>query len=100
MEGDGTMSLMTRAERVTKKPEWVRSFVGVGADLFWRDFAAGGLLDEADEVPELDEVLEGRVPNRTTGSLGIVADLAPGKTRNFEFVLAWSFPNRANSWAS
>jgi len=26
----GTMSLMTRAERVTKKPEWVRSFVGPG----------------------------------------------------------------------
>jgi hypothetical protein len=26
----GTMSLMTRAQRVTKKPEWVRSFVGAG----------------------------------------------------------------------
>ena len=54
----GTMSLMTRAVQVTAKPEWVRSFVGVGAELFWRYFAADGLLDEADEVPELDEVLE------------------------------------------
>jgi non-lysosomal glucosylceramidase len=75
----GTMSLMTRAERVTAKPAWVRSFVGVGAELFWRDFAADGLLDEADKVSEVDEVDGGAVPARTTGSLGIVADLAPGR---------------------
>jgi uncharacterized protein (DUF608 family) len=96
----GTMSLMTRAERVTKKPEWVRSFAGAGAELFWRDFAADGLLDETDGTLPVEEVMPGRVPNRTTGSLGIVADLAPGKTHDFEFVLAWSFPNRPNSWGS
>jgi len=94
----GTMSLMTRAERVTKKPEWVRSFVGAGAELFWRDLTADGLLDEADPALPAEEVMPGRVPNRTTGSLGIVADLAPGETRDFEFVLAWSFPNRPNCW--
>jgi uncharacterized protein (DUF608 family) len=94
----GTMSLMTRAERVTKKPEWVRSFTGVGAELFWRDFAADGLLDENDGTLPAEEVMPGMVPKRTTGSLGILADLAPGETRDFEFVLAWSFPNRMNSW--
>jgi uncharacterized protein (DUF608 family) len=94
----GTMSLMTRAERVTKKPEWVRSFCGAGAELFWRDFAADGLLDEDDGAVPAEEVMPGVVPNRTTGSLGIVADLAPGETRDFEFVLAWSFPNRPNCW--
>ena len=36
---------------MTKKPEW-RSFVGTGAELFWRDFAADGLLDEADKARE------------------------------------------------
>ncbi|HEX7779265.1 MAG TPA: GH116 family glycosyl-hydrolase, partial [Vicinamibacterales bacterium] len=60
----GTMSLMTRAERVTKKPEWLRSFVGVGAALFWRDFAADGLLDEADKAP-VEEVMGGAVNPRT-----------------------------------
>jgi hypothetical protein len=73
----GTMSLMTRAERVTKKPEWVRSFVGTGAELFWRDFAADGLLDEADEAP-VEEVMAGTVPARTTGSLGLRRPRAGG----------------------
>ena len=44
-----------RLVRTVLAPEWVRSFVWVGADLFWRDFAADGLLDETDEVPELGD---------------------------------------------
>jgi uncharacterized protein (DUF608 family) len=94
----GTMSLMTTAERVTVKRSWVPSFVGVGSELFWRDFVTDGLLDSDDVLPADDEVLGGPPPSRCTGSLGIVADLLPGETRDMEFVLAWSFPNRANFW--
>jgi uncharacterized protein (DUF608 family) len=50
------------------------------------------------EGPDAAAHLEDHVTRLRVGSLGIVHELAPGETRDFEFLLAWSFPNRPTGW--
>lgn len=113
--GYGTLSLTTTDASTTAKPQWVTGFWPDGPRLFWNDLADDGLLDAeprltledrprglfadsaADGPMREDELFE-RLPRLRTGSLGIVRELAPGESRDFEFVLAWSFPNRHRSW--
>ncbi|ROR96570.1 uncharacterized protein (DUF608 family) [Salana multivorans] len=114
--GHGTLSLTTTDPSVTVKPQWSVGFWPDGSRLFWNDFASDGLLEpearatledrprgvfaEGDDGRESfteEELLE-LLPRVRTGSLGIVHTLAPGETRSFEFVLAWSFPNRHRGW--
>lgn len=121
-EGDpgyGTLSLTTTDAETTAKPQWVTSYWPDGARLFWNDLTDDGLLSaeerltledrprglfaELDADPEAaplseDEMLA-KLPRLRTGSLGIVHALAPGESRDFEFVLSWSFPNRRRGWA-
>ena len=125
--GYGTLSLTTTDAATTAKPQWVTGFWPDGPRLFWNDLSSDGLLDPeprltledrprglfADSAPDADdesddterrsaamseEELFELLPRLRTGSLGIVHELAPGETRDFEFVLAWSFPNRHRSW--
>lgn len=114
--GYGTMSLTTTDASTTAKPQWVTGYWPDGPRLFWDDFSADGLLtpevratledrprglfaelDGEAAVLTEDELLD-RLPRLRTGSLGIVHELAPGESREFEFVLAWSFPNRHRGW--
>jgi uncharacterized protein (DUF608 family) len=106
----GTMSLLTRAGDVVAMPEWPAG----RAESFWHSLRTDGRLaahEQGDtggaiwsELPEwLEEsgfeVSEDLLaPKRRTGSLGIVHDIPPGESRNFEFVLAWHFPTRVNGW--
>ena len=113
--GYGTLSLTTTDPATTAKPQWVTGFWPDGARLFWNDLSDDGLLapeprltledrprglfaDSAAAGPVSEEELFERLPRLRTGSLGIVHELAPGESRDFEFVLAWSFPNRHRSW--
>ncbi len=114
--GYGTLSLTTSDASVTAKPRWVTGYWPDGARLFWNDLTADGLLDpeprltledrprglfaELDESGDLTEaeMFASRLPRVRTGSLGIVHTLSPGEARDFEFVLAWSFPNRHRAW--
>jgi uncharacterized protein (DUF608 family) len=113
--GYGTLSLTTTDASTTAKPQWVTGFWPDGARLFWNDLSADGLLepeprltledrprglfaDSSTGGPMSEEELFERLPRLRTGSLGIVHELAPGESRDFEFVLAWSFPNRPRSW--
>ncbi|MET0736444.1 MAG: GH116 family glycosyl-hydrolase [Microbacterium sp.] len=113
--GYGTLSLTTTDASTTAKPQWVTGFWPDGPRLFWNDLSADGLLapeprltledrprglfaDSAGEGTMTEEELFEKLPRLRTGSLGIVHELAPGETRAFEFVLAWSFPNRRRSW--
>lgn len=113
--GYGTLSLTTTDASVTAKPQWVTGFWPDGPRLFWNDLSEDGMLDreprltledrprglfaDSDEgVPMSEEELFEKLPRLRTGSLGIVHELAPGESRDFEFVLAWSFPNRHRSW--
>jgi len=118
--GYGTMSLTTTDPSTTAKPQWVTGFWPDGPRLFWSDFSDDGLLEPeprltledrprglfadsdpaggAAAAPMGEEELFERLPRLRTGSLGIVHELAPGESRDFEFVLAWSFPNRRRAW--
>ena len=118
--GYGTLSLTTTDADTTVKPQWVTGFWPDGPRLFWDDFRDDGLLEPEprltledrprglfaeldDGVPRADvvvgeEELFEKLPRLRTGSLGIVHTLAPGGSRDFEFVLAWSFPNRRRGW--
>jgi len=113
--GYGTLSLTTTDASTTAKPQWVTGFWPDGARLFWSDLSDDGLLepeprltledrprglfaDSATAGPMSEEELFEKLPRLRTGSLGIVHELAPGESRDFEFVLAWNFPNRSRSW--
>ena len=88
----GDMTLATDHANVTYKRAWLRG--GWWDDLreFWNDFTADGRLDDLgyDEPSQ-----QGKTD---TGSLGLVDSLAPGATGHYRFVIAWSFPNRPDSW--
>lgn len=116
--GYGTLSLTTTDRSTTVKPQWVTSYWPDGARLFWDDLAEDGqlgaeprltledrprgLFAERDADPDAPPLTEAemlaKLPRLRTGSLGIVHTLDPGETRDFEFVLAWSFPNRRRGW--
>ncbi len=121
--GYGTLSLTTTDAATTAKPQWVTSYWPDGARLFWNDLTDDGLLGpeprltledrprglfaELDEsgslssskgAPLTEEQMLAKLPRLRTGSLGVVHTLAPGEARDFEFVLAWSFPNRRRGW--
>lgn len=114
--GYGTLSLTTRDTATTAKPQWVTGYWPDGPRLFWDDLTADGMLeaeprltledrprglfaelDDDGRAMDQDELFE-KLPRVRTGSLGIVHELAPGESRDFEFVLAWSFPNRRRAW--
>lgn len=122
--GYGTLSLTTTDSATTAKPQWVTSYWPDGARLFWNDLTDDGLLaaeprltledrprglfaeldaagrprSSAEASPLTEEEMLAKLPRLRTGSLGIVHTLAPGESRDFEFVLAWSFPNRRRGW--
>lgn len=115
--GYGTLSLTTTDTSTTVKPQWVTSYWPDGARLFWNDLTEDGLLSpeprltledkprglfaEKDADPGAvltEEQMMAKLPRVRTGSLGIVHTLKPGESRDFEFVLAWSFPNRRRGW--
>ncbi|MBO0981642.1 GH116 family glycosyl-hydrolase [Microbacterium sp. SD291] len=116
--GYGTLGLTTRDAATTVKPQWVTSYWPDGARLFWNDLTADGLLApeprltledrprglfaelDADRsaAPLTEEQMLAKLPRIRTGSLGIVHTLAAGESRDFEFVLSWSFPNRRRGW--
>lgn len=116
--GYGTLSLTTTDAATTVKPQWVTSYWPDGARLFWNDLTDDGLLApeprltledrprglfaeldaDPDAPPLSEEEMLAKLPRLRTGSLGIVHTLAPGESRDFEFALSWSFPNRRRGW--
>lgn len=116
--GYGTLSLTTTDAATTVKPQWVTSYWPDGARLFWNDLTDDGLLGaeprltledrprglfaeldaDPDAAPLTEEQMLAKLPRLRTGSLGIVHTLAAGESRDFEFVLSWSFPNRRRGW--
>ena len=106
----GSLALSTRDTSVTAKPRWLTDFWPDGVQSFWDDFRADGLLEpesrftldvhhstifDTQQRPVTAADLENRL---VVGSLGIVHDLEPGQSRDFEFLLSWCFPNRPRGW--
>lgn len=96
----GTMSLVTTDAAVTAMPEWCNNKWPDGAQLFWEDFASDGRLSPLGEkhLVSPDSALTPSARKLRTGSLAITHELASGESRDFEFILAWSFPNRRRCW--
>jgi non-lysosomal glucosylceramidase len=109
----GELTLATSDSSVTSKRQWLVGFWQDGVQAFWNDLRDDGLLeDEAvfsldSDLPPLlaasagsgaRDHLEDHLTRLRVGSLGIVHDLAAGESRDFEFVLSWSFPNRPMGW--
>ncbi|MGI5238349.1 GH116 family glycosyl-hydrolase [Dactylosporangium sp. CA-139066] len=94
----GSAALTTTDRDVTAKPQWLSGFWQDGVQVFWDDLRQDGRLEpetveSLDPPPHPDWFTRLRV-----GSLGIVKTLAPQEERDFEFLLAWHFPNRARAW--
>lgn len=97
----GTATLATAHPKTTTSEQWTVNFWQDGVQLFWDDLVADGRLEDHPQTLEGESEL-GRslanLPRLRTGSLGIVADLAPGESRSFEFLLTWHTPNRSQAW--
>jgi uncharacterized protein (DUF608 family) len=94
----GTAALLTADTSVTAKPQWLSGFWQDGVQVFWDEFRDIGRLTpeerfSIDEPPYPDWFTKLRV-----GSLAIDHELAPGESRDFEFLLSWHFPNRPRAW--
>jgi uncharacterized protein (DUF608 family) len=94
----GTAALLTTDASVSAKPQWLSGFWQDGAQVFWDEFRDTGRLSpeerfSIDEPPYPDWFTKLRV-----GSLAIEHELAPGESQDFEFLLAWHFPNRPRAW--
>lgn len=93
----GTACLVTTEPEVTMTPAWVTDFWQDGAQRFWDDLCEDGHL-QVETAETLDDVPIERLHRMRIGSLGVVAALAPGATRDIEFLLAWHIPNRERAW--
>lgn len=80
----GSLALATRSDQdLTARTAWADVTWGDSLLDFWDDFVEDGRLSPRDSTTD-----------SPTGSLCVAAELAPGETRDFEFTLAWHFPNR------
>ncbi len=90
----GSMSLVTDHPHVTVKPAWLRGRWWDFLQEFWDDFVEDGLFSD------LNYSMPSEAGKPDTGSLGLVATLAPGEQHTFRFILTWHFPNRRNTWTT
>ncbi|QGN34255.1 GH116 family glycosyl-hydrolase [Microlunatus sp. Gsoil 973] len=92
----GSATLVTTDQNTTITPQWAADFWQDGVQLFWDDLSDDGLLGEQPHT--LETAPEQELPKVRTGSVGAVADLAPGESHDFEFILSWHSPNRPRAW--
>lgn len=94
----GTAVLATTDPHATAKPQWLSGFWQDGVQVFWDELCATGRLTPETafsiDVPPYPEWYT----KLRVGSLGIAHRLAPGESRDFEFLLSWHFPNRPRAW--
>ena len=93
----GTMCLLTPNKNASIKEEWLNGAWFDAQQDFFNDFSEDGLLEET-FLNELDTGPLSSFSKLKVGSIAIKEQLMPGETKTFEFVLAWSFPNRIKSW--
>ncbi len=84
----GELALACTGEAAVQ-PYWYRGGWQDGIATFWREFASGAPLRLRDY---------NTAGSHDMASLLAQADLAPGETRAFRFVLSWHVPNNYNYW--
>lgn len=86
----GSLALATEHERVTRKRSWLRGEWWDYLQEFWHDLEDDGLLQ--------DPPADAPGARIAAASLGLVARLEAGESRQFRFLLCWHFPNRPATW--
>lgn len=94
----GSAALTTTDRSVTVTPQWPVNRWQDGVQVFWDDLTADGRLEVADAVTYDTDTGTGDLPQLRVGTLGIVHTVAPGETRDFDFLLTWHMPNRPRAW--
>lgn len=92
-----SFSLTSPNIRMSMKPNWYLGAWYDGAQDFWDDFSADGLLEHRDEATDqTGQILfQGR---QRIGSIAPYEQLQPGEESLFTFYLSWHVPNRLLSW--
>lgn len=102
---NGTMALLTTNENTTVKPTWVQGEWTDGAEDFWDDFIRDGRLNFEGKQPPLGCEWAKKSDyaflhfSDSVGSLCIEEEIPPEETKEFNFILTWSFPYRPSIWA-
>ncbi len=96
----GNLSLMTRDDQTSAKPQWLEGPWCDGVHDFWDDFIGDGKLEREPHFDAVGSELKKREVRLAPkiGSLAIRRVLRPGEEQTFEFVLTWYFPNRVRDW--
>lgn len=89
----GDITVSTNEKDISRQSYWYRGTFFDNLTLFWRDFISSGRFRE-------------RIYNQPTdtsrfkdvASLCTHKTLKPGETREFKFIITWSFPNFVNYW--
>jgi uncharacterized protein (DUF608 family) len=96
----GNLSIITRDNQTTAKPQWFEGPWWDGVHDFWDDFACDGRLEGQPHFDAVGSELRKREarPAPKIGSLAIHRVLEPGDEQVFEFILTWYIPNRVRDW--
>ena len=90
--GAGSLAVASPWPETTFRLHWERAGWFDDLQSFWDGFCASGRLpDDATATPSPEGETD-------VGTLGLVASIAPGKTVELPFILAWHFPNLTNYW--
>ncbi|MBX3104621.1 MAG: hypothetical protein KF867_06565, partial [Cryobacterium sp.] len=94
----GSAVLATTDPEATAKPQWLSGYWQDGVQVFWNEFVPSGKLNpeerfSIDQPPYAEWFTKLRV-----GSVAVQRKLAPGESAQFEFLIAWHFPNRPRAW--
>jgi len=86
----GTMALTTSSTGdVSYRTNWKKQHWGSSVLDFWDDFSADGILEDRPETGE----------NAPMASLAVKVEIAPGATREIQFLISWHFPN-VKAWSA
>lgn len=89
---NGTLAIAAVGGEVSVKEHWQYGGWWDGAEEFWQDFSADGILQNVDAEKAQTE------SERCVGSVAVKQTLHPGETKEFIFYTSWHFPYRYGWW--
>ena len=94
----GSLALVSTNASVTCAESWLEGGWFDGIQDFWDRFAATGRVARPQVFAAARSRIDMPADRPTVGSVAAEERIGPGRTAAFEFVLAWSFPNRPRGW--
>ena len=88
----GDLALTTDSQDASWQQYWFRGAWFDNLEVYWRDFAKPGRLQNRQYTPE-------EAGDQNTGMLCAHITLAPGETESVRYLISWNFPNCENYWS-